>query len=216
MERKISFGLYAGAFLLSLAVFIIGVYIGALIDQSNLQRVSDDVTAMTEKIASIQVLMLSGENSSNFCSVYTSELASLDQEVEKAGYMLSYLEDEKGIFDDSLKKKYFILEGQSYLLSQKAVDDCGMTSTLLINFYTNKGCARCKEQGIEVLKARDAAVAQGVNVKLFSFDGEIGSTVADAFAAQFNVTAYPTIVINGVSYPGFRTSGQLKGILVSG
>jgi hypothetical protein len=210
MERKVSVPLYAGAFVISLAIFVIGIYIGTVIDASNLSSISGDVSNISEKVASIQLLLLSEGNSSSFCPVYLSELDSIDSDVERIGYKLTYLEDVRGIYDDGLKKKYFVVEAESYLLSQKVKALCGDDSVLLIHFYSNRGCTRCKEQGIEVLKARDALAQQGTDVKLFSFDGELGSPVAEALGAQYNITRYPSIVINGRTYAGYQDSDDLQ------
>lgn len=210
MKRTVSYPVYAAAFLVSLAIFVIGIYIGMLIDQANVRSISDDVANISEKVASIQLLLLAEGNSPSFCPVYVSQLDSIDLDVERIGYKLAYLEEEKGIYDTELKKKYFVMEAESYLLSQKVKSLCRDDSILLIHFYSNSGCEQCSEQGAEVLKARDALSAQGIRAKLFSFDGEIGSPVAEAFAAQYNVTTYPSVVINGRTYPGFRDSEALQ------
>ncbi len=221
MKRDLSVPIYAAAFVMSLAIFVVGIYIGTLIDASNISSISEDVSNISEKVASIQLLLLSEGNSSSFCPVYVSELDSIDMDVERIGYKLTYLEDKRGIFDSELKKKYFVVEAESYLLSQKVKTLCGDDSVLLINFYSNKGCARCAEQGTEVLKARDALAQDGgsgganasLDVKLFSFDGELGSPVAESLEAQYNITGYPSIVINGKTYRGFRDSETLQGLI---
>jgi len=213
MKRTVSYPIYAAAFAISLAIFLVGIYIGTLIDQANVRSISDDVSNISEKVASIQLLLLAEGNSSSFCPVYSSSLDSIDQDVERIGYKLTYLEDEKGIYDAELKKKYFIVEAESYLLSQKVKALCGDDSVLLINFYSNTGCERCREQGVEILKARDALAPEGIDVKLFSFDGGLGSPVAEAFAAQYNVTAYPSVVINGRAYSGFHGSDDLQAFI---
>ncbi|NYZ74252.1 hypothetical protein H0O00_03855 [Candidatus Micrarchaeota archaeon] len=213
MERTVSVPLYIGAFLMSLAIFLLGIYIGSTMDSSHLASISEDVSSVSDRVASVQLLILMEGNSSAFCPVYSSELDAIDNDVEKMGYMLTYLEDEKGVFDNELKKKYFVLEAESYVLSRKVNDLCGDDSTLLINFYSNKDCGRCKEQGTEILQARDELAAGGVGVKLFSFDGELNSSVADALEAQYGVSGYPSVVIDGKTYSGFRTSDELKALI---
>jgi hypothetical protein len=46
-------------------------------------------------------------------------LDSLDLEIETIGHKLAYLEDEKNVFDNDLKRSYFILEAQSLVLTKK-------------------------------------------------------------------------------------------------
>lgn len=206
--RKISIGLYAGAFLLSLIIFLSGIYVGQLMDESSMKTISSEVQDVSQQVASVQLLLLMEANSSAFCPVYASELDSIDDEVERMGYKLTYLEDERQMSDIELKKQYFVLQAESYLLSKKVREICDEDSVLLIQFYSNKDCDDCREQGNEILKARDELSGK-VKVKLYSFDGDLGSPVADAFAKQYNVSSYPSIVLDGQTYKGFRTSSEI-------
>jgi hypothetical protein len=207
--RKISIGLYAGAFLLSLLIFLSGIYVGQLIDESSMKTISSEVQDVSQKVASVQLLLLMEANSSAFCPVYSSELDAIDDEVERVGYKLTYLEEDRQMNDPDLKKQYFVLQAESYLLSKKVREICDDKSVLLINFYSNEDCENCKAQGNEILKARDELSGK-VNLKLFSFDGDLGSPVADAFARQYNVSSYPTIVIDGKAYPGYMTATEIE------
>lgn len=213
MERSISFSLYAAAFLLSVAIFVTGVLVGQAVDRSSTESISEEVVKVSQKVSSVQLLLLMEKNTSAMCPVYLDELTSISDDVERMGYKLTYLEEEKHIYDNELKKQYFVLEAESHVLSEKVKTLCGDRSILLINFYSNRNCTRCAEEGGDILEARDALTAQGTPVKLFSFDGELGSPVAEVFEARYNVTTYPTIVINGKTYPGFRSSEELQTLM---
>lgn len=211
MERKVSFHLYISAFIISLVIFLLGVFVGNMVDTANMSGISEELSEVTERVSSIQLLLLMEGNSSAFCPVYISELESIDEEVENVGHKLSYLEEEKGFHDDELKKQYFVLEAESYLLSEKVKTLCGDDSVLLIYFYSNEECELCQEQGIEILRARDEL--PDVNVKLFSFDGTIGSPIAEAFKTQYFIKSYPAIVINGKKYIGYRDAESIKELI---
>ncbi len=210
MERKFSLPLYTGAFLISLVIFLTGVFVGHLIDTSNLEDISDDLSQVSRKVASVHLLLLLEGNSSSFCPVYTSELSSIEQDVELMGHRLSYLEEQKDVYDNELKKQYFVLEAESYLLSKKVRELCGDASVLLVYFYSNTNCTECKEQGTEILRARDDLSGENITVKIYSFDGDLGSPVADAFKQQYLVKDYPSVVINERTYPGYLDAGKLK------
>jgi hypothetical protein len=209
--RKLSVGLYAGAFLLSLVIFISGIFVGQLIDMSSMETLQSEVSSVSQKVASVQLLFLMEGNSSSFCPVYSSELDSIDAEVERVGHKLTYLEDEKNIFDPELKKQYFVLQAESYLLSSKVREMCDGSSILLIHFYSNKDCDDCRQQGVEILRARDEL--SGTKLKLYSFDGELGSPVADAFMQKYNISTYPSIVIDGKTYPGYHSSSEIRQLI---
>lgn len=212
MERKVSVSIYVGAFLLSLFIFVLGVYIGSLIDNSNLNLISQKVTNLSNRVSSVNVLLLMDPAPSS-CPLYLSELDSLDSEIETIGHKLAYLEDEKNVFDDDLKRNYFVLEAESLVLTKKINSVCQNNSrTILINFYSNKNCANCKSQGIEILKARDELSSQK-NLKLFSFDGDLGSAVVDSLKSSYNVTTYPSIVIQNNTYSGYKSQSQIVSLI---
>ncbi len=210
--RKISYSIYLAAFVISALIFISGVFVGSLIDNSNLETLSSEVNEVSGKVSSLQLLLLMEGNSSSFCPVYSSELQSIDEQVEILGHKLSYLEDQKGAEDPELKNEYFALQAESYLLSKKVNEICGSNNVLLIHFYSNKDCEMCAEQGIQVLEARDGLRGE-VPVKLYSFDGELGSPIVDAFKKSYSVKKYPTLVINGKTYPGYKSVEEIKQIL---
>ncbi|MBI5046929.1 hypothetical protein HZC07_04335 [Candidatus Micrarchaeota archaeon] len=215
MERKISTNLYLIAFVISVVIFIAGISIGKLIDSSTITSLSSQLDKTSQRLASIQLLLFTQGNSSSFCPVYSSELGGIDKDVDDAGYKISYLEDIKGTYDPELKKQYFTLEANSYVLSKKFKELCGDRSVLLINFYSNKDCSNCKSQGSEILNVRDNLRSQNVSVKLFSFDGDLGSPIADAFKKQYSVTSYPSVVINERTYAGYQNSNKLTSLILS-
>jgi hypothetical protein len=211
MGRKISIGLYGTAFVISLVIFLAGIFVGSLMDNASVQTISSGISTAHERISSVQLLLLMDANSSSFCPVYLSELESIDDSVESFGYRLTFLEEEKNVYDDDLKKEYFVLEAESYLLSEKVQSLCGDDSVLLIHFYSNQNCSMCGDQGLEILKARDAM--QDVNIKLFSFDGDLGSPVAEAFMNQYRIREYPSVVINGKRHKGYHDSEELQRLI---
>ncbi len=205
MVRKISWHLYGLAFIFSLAVFIAGIMVGKATENSAMEGLRKETEEISSQIAKVQLLLLTDENQ-NFCAFYEEELKKVEEKVESIGYQLSYLEDVKGVYDNELKREYFAVEAQAYFLAERISRLCGKDYLLVINFYTNKNCEECKKLGEEVLKAREQA---GVPVKLYSFDGEIGSSIAEGFKSKFNITTYPSLVVEGSVYEGYRSSGEI-------
>ncbi|MBN1170320.1 hypothetical protein JXA56_04805 [Candidatus Micrarchaeota archaeon] len=210
MARKLSLTLYGTAFLISVVIFLSGVFVGSLIDRAALGDLSGNVKDISAKVSSLQILLLMEGNSSAFCPLYLSELQSIDEDMESLGYKLSYLEEEKNAQDPELKKEYFIVQAQSYLLSRKVNEICNDRKVLLINFYSNKDCELCREQGIEILKARNQL---DIPLKLYSFDGDLGSPVVDAFKEKYMVRSYPTIIINEKRYPGYHSADEIAELI---
>ncbi len=212
--RKLSLPLYTSAFVISLVIFLSGIFVGRLIDTSALEDLSTEVSDVSQRVISLQLLLLMEGNSSSFCPVYSSELDAIDEEVERMGYKLSYLEEQKEVVDEELKKQYFVLQAESYLLSKKVKEVCGDDTVLLIHFYSNKDCQDCRQQGSEILKSRDNLEGK-VSMKLYSFDGDLGSPIAEALKNNYGVATYPTIVINEAKYAGYTDSETLSQIILN-
>lgn len=212
MERKISMPLYVTAFLLSAAIFAIGVYIGMLIDGYNLESISQRVGQLSQRQASVQTLLMLEGGSSDFCPVFRSELEAMEAERENLGYELSYMEEKKQAYDPELKRQYFMLEAGSYALSSRMAEQCGYEDRLLLYFYSNKGCDSCAQQGEEILRFRDRLRQAGVGMKIYSFDGEIGSPVAEALMGRYNITEYPSVVMDGATHGGYADADALNAL----
>ncbi len=204
-ERKsLDLGLYGIAFIITVVIFSIGVYVGNFITKTNNENLYNTINEITQRTNSIQLLLLL-DDSPAFCSVYKGELEKLDQETLDVGYKLSYLQDVKGTSDVKTKKEYFILETGAYLLTKKINERCNYNSTLVLYFYSNVNCPQCNEQGINILKARDMLADSNVtNIKIYSFDGDLGSAVADALKQKHYVYGYPTIIVNDKAYTGYQ------------
>jgi hypothetical protein len=206
-ERKISFTLYAIAFIIAAALFSIGVYVGTIINNNAVGSIGSNVGTLNQRLSTMEVLLLMEENNTAFCPVYKSELVEIDKQREKLGYELTLLE-QKQVYAPDTKKDYMMLQAQSYLLAKKINGLCpDEKNSVVLFFYTNMGCDSCTQQGNVILEARDSAKNSN-DVKIYALDAGIGSPVVDAFRTQYKVTSYPTIIVNGVTYHGL-TNGDL-------
>src|SRR3989338_302544 len=201
--RSFSAPLYILAFIIAIVIFGIGVYVGTLFDKSNLSRISSDVESTLQRLESAQILLFL-DDSASFCPVYKTELEKLERDTELIGHRLNLLSD-KGATDIELKKQYFVLEAQGYLLSKKVNERCNVNDTLVLYFYSNKNCEKCAAQGEDLLRSRDQ-LSNSIDkrIKFYSFDGDLGSAVADALKQKHYVYEYPTIVVNDKVYRDYQ------------
>ncbi len=211
--RQVSVPIYAAAFFISVIIFAIGVYIGTVLDKGNVNTMLSEVEKTNQLALSSQLMLLMGD-SSTFCPVYLEELGKLDQETEKLGLKLAYLEDIKGVSDTGLKKQYFVLETNAFLLSEKVKETCGVNFTTVLYFYSNKNCTDCRQQGYELINLKQKLDEQ---IRIYSFDGDLGSSLAEALKNRYSVKTYPSIVIGGNrTLAGFRTMSEVEIMLTEG
>lgn len=206
--RKMSVPIYIAAFVISVLVFAVGVYVGNTMDTVVKDSISSDVQNVYQKAQSSELLILL-EDSPAFCPVYMEEADRMDDETSALGTKIAYAEDVRGISDPELKKEYFMLEAQAYLISKKVKEQCNDSSNLVLYFYSNQNCASCAEQG----RMLDSVRASRNNTKVYSFDGDLGSSIVTALKNQYEVTSYPAIVVNGQVYNRFVNGEELSGIL---
>ncbi len=212
-KRPFSYPMYLIALLITAVIFAIGVYVGTILDRGSLDNLSLDVSQSIQRLESAQLLFFLDESAS-FCPVYADELEKLEADTNRIGQKLNLLED-KGAVDLGLKKQYFSLEAQSYLLSKKVKEKCATRDVLVLYFYSNTECAQCRNQGEELEAVRDETLVKSANayhIRLYSFDGDIGSPVAEALKEKYDVSRYPSIVVNDQVYEGYQDQEALRRI----
>jgi hypothetical protein len=205
--RNISVPVYLAALAITIAIFGIGVYVGSAIDRGNLDSIASQVGQANQLALSSQLMLLYGDSQS-FCPVYRDNLQKLDSATEQLGLQLTYMEDIKGVSDPALKKQYFELETNAFLLSEKVKQKCGGNYATVLYFYSNSNCTDCTQQGYELISLKQK---MGETLRVYSFDGSIGSPVADALKSLYNVGGYPALVINGDNATmGFKNSSTVR------
>ncbi len=207
VKRKLTLKLYVVAFIITVAIFLLGVYVGQLADSQVSKDLSAQLKSYSEESISFQILLL--EDSSSFCPLYLEESSLLEQRTIDIGEQLTYLEEYKGVYDEDLKKEYFLLETKAYLLATKVKELCNSEKNLILYLYS-KDCEDCILQGKQL---NAIALDFGDNVRIYSFDGELDSPVVESFKNKYYVTSYPTLIINGKKFTGFQEQSELLKIL---
>ena len=206
--RKLDTPLYIVAFVLTLIIFAIGFFLGSFYTGNVISGIDAEVSLLSDRIQTSQLIFLLDEDDTSFCPVYIKELDTIDEQILRIGSKLEVLE-ESGTYNDDLKRQYFILQTESYLLSKKVNGRCNEHAKLILYFYSNKECNDCKKQGEELLKARQELIKKGDNIKTYSFDGTLGSQVVDSFIKKYKISTYPTIVFNNDLLYGYKDKDQL-------
>ncbi len=201
MERKISVELYMLAFIIAAALFSAGVYVGTIINQDAMNAIDRNIASLNQRIFGVELLLLLEENDTSFCPVYRSELQHLDAEREEVGYRINLMEEERGFSSGEVKKDYMVLQAQSYLLAKKINEKCGDKYAIVMFFYDNKNCTDCKQAGDAILRARDGLPNKD-RIRIYAFDGGIGSSIVEALEEKHGVKTHPTTIIGGTTYAG--------------
>jgi hypothetical protein len=202
-ERKISFNLYITAFVLTVLVFSLGIYVGIVIDESAKEKVEGELITLEQDLYLSRIILLMEDEIGEFCPIYSEKLDVVDSERELIGDRLEYLESVRGLYDEELKERYYYLEFENYLLMKKMQKDCGKEYVLVLFFYDGSEESKTQGEELSALRASDS------NVKVFSFDGNSDAAVVEVLKEQYSVDSYPAVVINGKRVSGLHTPEEL-------
>ncbi|MHA1859725.1 MAG: DsbA family protein [Candidatus Asgardarchaeia archaeon] len=207
MGRMISYDVYIFAFLISLGVFALGVFLGSLLDAHHIETFSEELSNVNERMNTI-ILMGQLENDSSLCELYKEEFEDVSEAMERVGYKLWFMEEERGVSDVSLKKKYFLLETEAMYLARIMNERCDTNYKIVMYFYSNSNCSSCRSQGDTLF-----LVTKDTGIRVYSFDGDLGSGVVEILKKKYGIRTYPTIVIDGEVYEGYLSAEELQRLL---
>ncbi|MCK4319487.1 hypothetical protein KAW38_02860 [Candidatus Micrarchaeota archaeon] len=209
ITHSFSWHIYLFAFIITFALFGAGFYLGAHINSFFAEEIGSEIQSLIEHMHSSELLFLLDDDL--FCPVYIAEQKNLDEESWSIGSTLEFMEKEKGYTDYELKKRYFQLEVRNYILGLKAKEICNLTTHHILYFYSNIDCSECREQGNELTFLRNEV---GRQIRTYSFDGSINVAVVEALEEKYNITSYPSMIIDEEGPYGFMTKEELKEILI--
>jgi hypothetical protein len=211
LERKISWDLYLTAFVISLVIFGVGIWVGLQIEQEVNSQLIQNIQSTNNKMLLLSNLLLL-ENDSAFCKYIEKEMSVFDDETYQIGKQIGFMEEKRGI-DEDLKKIYMELEFRDYLLSKKINEKCNSKQNIILYFVSSSNCSICKEQGEKI-----SAAKEGTNTRVYTFDIDIESELISSLLQKYNISRTPSIIINDKIYSGHEeviTTEEIKLKLVS-
>lgn len=209
VKREIR-GRYFVAFLLTVSIFVLGVFFGMIMSDFKTSKIYDSERELMTNflVQDVQSELLTTDP----CKFVTSGLVS--QELFKVGDRLTALENELGKNNPqvlSLKRYYTILQLKDYLFFKKVNEKCNSKFILNLFFYSNdhKKCEKCEDQGFVLSYVR----AKNDNIRTYSFDIDLEMPIVQYLTHYYNVTGIPSVVFNEQVYTGFVTTERAEGII---
>ena len=135
---------------------------------------------------------------------------SLDELGTKLGYLESqYSKDDSRIID--LKKPYSLLEIRHYLAMKRRAERCNSNDSLILFFYSNdpEYIDESEQQGfiLDYLKKKYD------NVRVYSFDGNLELGILNLLKEKYNISIYPSTVIEGRVYAGLHDKTEFEEVI---
>ena len=211
VKRKLSKNKYIMAGVFAMLIFFSGLLIGLYIEKGRVAYTTNLIVEQKIDMASLQTqyLYLTSQNLVENCPVlqelFRSNLKSLDTSMKK---VLSYRE--RAIADEktfNLLQREFIIEQVKYwLLANKVGETCKTNHLSALVFYEKK-CPDCEKQQfiLEYFKK-----LLGEDFLLFHFDSDLGEPLITTLIVQYNITEYPTTIIEGRKFEGLKDLEELQ------
>ncbi len=213
VKRKISKNKYFFAFIITLVVFSLGLLLGLVIESKRIQLI--ELQDQQQKLdfnslqSQYQLIDLFGEEKN--CAALKKTFEESIKNLGKSRVKLeNYLENsnlnkkEFGL----LKREYTLAQINFWLLTKKTKDVCNLEHADIFYFYGDDSqCSDCADQAYVLTYLKDKMGPQLLN---FVFDSQLtNEPLVDILKESYNITKYPTLVINGKKFDGFISKDKI-------
>ncbi len=195
---------YIVVFFITCAVFAIAWFASSKLNArkfANLKAEQDKISI--DILSSETQFDLQNKDTCDSASVFSKDLATLAQKI-------SYSETQVDASEEiaTLKKQYTLLQVRDYLLGKRVAQECKQPFRSILYFYgTSEGCPECVKQGYVL----DALRQAHADVRIYAFDYNLDLDTIRALRSIYQIgETLPALVVNGVTYNGFRSRDELE------
>lgn len=199
-------------------IFSLGLLLGLVIDKSRIKLLEQIEQQQNLDYMSIQLqynYLLTSLEKNKTCSAFETvihdNLVALDKVLKR---ILSFRENSQ-----INKKEYNILERESTLynirywfLMQQSKEYCDSDTVSILYFFSTSKCPDCGNQGV-ILTYFKALFDKNLLVFPLNADLETEENMIKILSIEYNVTSYPTLIIEGKKYEGIVQKSELSRII---
>ncbi|MFH1210024.1 MAG: hypothetical protein V1663_04515 [archaeon] len=208
-ERRISVTKLVAVFAMATLLFILGFMLGkGIVDykQSGLLSVEESL-----KLNLVDLELQERITKSNPCSNYL--FYTLGGEIDNLARKLVLLEGQLGKEDErvvELKKPYTLLIVRHFLLMNERMKNCNENYTIILFFYSNEPnyLTNGEKQGYILNYLSEKYGIKSLRV--YSIDSDLNLGVISTLKEVYNITKYPTVVVNGKVLEGLHTKEEIE------
>jgi len=207
--------IYVLTILVGTAIFVLGFYIGGIINQPKINEIKEQNELLAIKIENINLglkLFEMTENNNLSCNYIKTEMEELEKERMKLVNEL----DKTEVFDQKkfeiTKRKYTLSLVNIWILSKEKEKFCGVKSPTILYFY-DINSESCREQG----KVLDHIVYEynklGKHITVLSIDKNFDEPIVKVLKESFNITKAPTLIIENKKFESFTSEKIIENTL---
>ena len=214
--RAISKDKYITAGIITLLIFFLGVTLGLVIEDHRYNLVEEINQEQDVQYLSLQLqyLYLNSFSNYNNCPILSATLKESIQDLsDSLSEVISYEEEnnvEKGR-QRKVMRRYILDNLRYWLLAQESKSKCDLDIVPIIYFYATD-CPSCPNQGT-ILTYFKQLFGEQVLVFPINLDFRFEEPMVEIVMTQFNISKYPTLIIDNKKYEGVVKSEQLQSII---
>ncbi len=214
---------YLFAFIITAAIFLLGFFLGFVMDVNRInyfQQLNEE-QKLNLRSLQLQYELVKSSSVNNPCAAFRFMFDTFIVELEKNRERLeTYTQQakiKKGEFE-VLQREYVLSQINFWYISKNLKESCSGESDFvtIIYFYSDKKvCPSCDDQA-NVLNYYKTKLKE--NLLIFAIDErlEAAEPVVTLLKQSYNVTSYPTLIINGKDvYPALLDKERMGRILCS-
>ncbi|MDD5053953.1 MAG: hypothetical protein PHT91_00285 [Candidatus Nanoarchaeia archaeon] len=217
VKPKNSFKFYAMlALFLSLLVFLSGFSIGFLVNDFKQKSISSDLSNIMKLIESneVEIALMNFLDDEISCEYLNLRVGSINQEVHELGLRVSAYEGANSVLTEeyySIKKSYINALINNWINVEKARNLCSLNySTILYLYALKEDCPRCEEQVYALSRIKSQ---YGIDSLIYSIDTTLGLEAVNMLMYSYNISAFPSLVINGKTHSGYASSQRIRELM---
>ena len=201
--------MFASAFIIVIAIFFIGFYLGDKLDDF---RVDDATVLLNNAELDSEGFQVQEEFynlfSDDICSIDEVMVSQLKEQLYDMGktvdsYDVKHLTDKESY--NFLKRKYFINELRFYNLKHR-LKNCNSNDPVILFFYDTEDSEQSLRQGYVL----DALGRRNYNITILSFDKNFNDESVKTLLRYYSIETAPVIIVNyDKKFEGFTSEGQL-------
>ena len=212
MKRELK-GKYLLAAVITSMIFLLGMFLGVVIEGQRSNFLSDVVEQQKLSFSSLQLQyqLISEFGQQKNCLAVSSAFDGYMKQLITAQERLNKYEKDSTLNKDAflmLKQEYTQAEINYWFLAKKTKEVCGRDITTILFFYSpEERCPDCNGQSFVLTYIKQLLKDK---VLIFSFDSTLESEpLIKMLESTYNITRYPAMVINEKTYQGMYDKDAL-------
>ncbi|MBI4983105.1 hypothetical protein HZC32_00470 [Candidatus Woesearchaeota archaeon] len=214
--RKISRDKYIIAGIVTFLIFSLGITLGVILEDYRYTAIEEINLEQEVKYLSLQSQYLYLSSFSNYdnCPILSTALKETMEDLSDSLSEVITSEEEKKVSDTRkriIMRRYLLDNLRYWLLARESKEKCNLDTVNILYFYSVE-CPSCPNQGT-VLTYFKKLFEEKLLVFPINLDFRNEEPLVEITMSQFNITKYPTLVIDNKKYEGVVRKEQLQQII---